>query len=276
MTELFFLLWYQRELPQLISSCSHVFFVHLHFFTAAAYETPESNLISENADEYDANGYDGLSIIFQEKMLKSCKPAVAKLQSCAAKAAGRDPEWQQSIMTTGSTARGCLSKAKHQRQRDACVKPFIKLLETKCSKETKKMIDNECKVYNEEFDINDFELLMEEGFDEDSNFKEDSDEEGVWNVDENSFMTLQCKTDLMQLQQCVNQTSKKDKTFRSTVETAASVERICLQTTVKKSDKMACTTQLKVILKSTCPKETKRVLKVCNIKTGELRATSLR
>eukprot|EP00984_Skeletonema_dohrnii_P023828 scaffold12924_cov82-Skeletonema_dohrnii-CCMP3373.AAC.1 len=252
--------------------------VAVNAISIAAYETPESNLISENADEYgaDIEGYVGLSIIFQEKMLKSCKPAVAKLQSCAAKAAGNDPKWQQSIMTTGSTARGCLSKAKHQRQRDACVKPFIKLLETKCSKETKKMIDNECKVYSEEFDINNFELIMEEGFDEDSNFKEGSDEEGVWNVDENSFMTLQCKTELMQLQQCVNQTSKKDKTFRSTVETAASVERICLQTTVKKSDKMACTTQLKVILKSTCPKETQRVLRVCNIKTGELRATSLR
>lgn len=252
--------------------------VAVNAISIAAYKTPESNLISENVDEYgaDIEGYDGLSIIFQEKMLKSCKPAVAKLQSCAAKAAGGDPEWQQSIMTTGSAARECLSKAKHQRQRDECVKPFIKLLETKCSKETKKMIDNECKVYNEEFDLNDFEFLMEEGFDEDSNFKEDSDEEGVWNVGENSFMTLQCKTELMQLQQCVNQTSKKDKTFRSTVETAASVERICLQTTVKKSDKMACTTQLKVILKSTCPKETKRVLKVCNIKTGELRATSLR
>mmetsp|Transcript_25106 Transcript_25106/g.35884 ORF Transcript_25106/g.35884 Transcript_25106/m.35884 type:complete len:213 (-) Transcript_25106:491-1129(-) len=207
-------------------------------------------------------------------MLDSCKPAVAKLQQCAAKAAGEDPKWQQSIMTTGSTARECLLKAKHSRQKDECVEPFIKLLETKCSKETLNMIDEKCKVYNEEdFDMNEFELLVEGVlFDEDSNLVEDS-------IDENLFMTQQCKKiEVMQLQECVDETSEKDKTFGTSVETAASVERLCLQAAANKRYKAACTKQLKVILQSKCPKETKRVLKVCNIKTGELRAegTNLR
>lgn len=212
-------------------------------------------------------------------MLKSCKPAVAKLQQCAAKAAGEDPKWQQSIMTAGSTARECLLKAKHSRQRDECVEPFTKLLETKCSKETLKLINAKCKVYNEdEFDMIEFELVMERGFDErsNSNSEEDGVKDEVLNVEENLFMTHQCKIGVMQLQQCVDETSKKDKTFGTTVEATASVERVCLQTAANKRDKMACTKQLKVILQSKCPKETKRVLTVCNIKTGEMRATNLR
>lgn len=207
-------------------------------------------------------------------MLKSCKPAVAKLQQCAAKAAGEDPKWQQSIMTTGSTARACLLKAKQTRQKDECVEPFMNVLETKCSKETLKMIDEKCKVYNEgDFDMNKFELLMEGGyFDEDSNLEEDSVKDEALNVDENLlFMTQECKIEVMQLQLCVDETSEKDKIFGTTVETTASVERLCLQNAAKKRDKTSCTKRLKLMLQSKCPKETKQVLKVCNIKTGELR-----
>ncbi len=173
-------------------------------------------------------------------------------------------------MTTGSTARACLLKAKHSRERDECVEPFIKVLETKCSKETLDMIDEKCKVYDEDdFDMDEFELLIEGGFDEGSNLEEDKDE--VFNADENLFMTQQCKIEVMQLQGCVNETSKKDKMFGTTVATAASVERVCLQAAANKKDKTACTKQLRVMLQSKCPKETKQVLKVCNIKTGMLR-----
>ncbi len=202
-------------------------------------------------------------------MLDSCKPAVAKLQQCAAKAAGEDPKWQQSIMTTGSTARACLLKAKHSRERDDCVEPFIKVLETKCSKETLDMIDEKCKVYNEdEFDMNDFELLMKGGFDEDSNLEEDSVKDEDFNAAENMFMTQQCKIEVVQLQGCVDE---KDKTFGTTVEAAASEERVCLQAAANKKDKTACTKRLRLMLQSKCPKETKQVLKVCNIETGMLR-----
>jgi len=244
----------------------------------AAYETE----ILEIADEYgaDIEEYNELSNMFEERVKKSCKPAVAKLQQCCSKAAGMDKKWQQSIMTVGWTARACAQKAKHQRQVDACVKPFMKLLEAKCPKETKKMLGNECKVYNEdEFDMDEFELLItnvKRKFDEDSDFEVNRDEDGVLHFEEKLRMTPPCKTAQMQLKQCADQHSKKDRLFRSTLQTAAKGERVCREAAVKKSQKKACEKQLKVILESKCPRQTRRVLRVCNKKTGELRATSLR
>ena len=245
--------------------------------SAAAQELPGANLISEIADEYVAESeeHDGLSIIFEEKKtrLNSCNSAAAKLEKCTAKAAGKDPNFQQSIMTTGSKARACLLEAKNGRQQDECIKPFMKLLESKCHKATLDMINKKCKVYTQNELGDEFELIIERKVAGGPENEEDSvGEEGVLDVDEN-FMSLKCKFDLMKLEDCVKNISKKDKTLRSTVETAASSEKICLQFATKKSDKKECTKKLKAILMKKCPKQTRQVLKACNIKTGELRAT---
>ena len=184
-------------------------------------------------------------------------------------------------MTEGKTARGCLQEAEHERQKDTCMKPFMKLLGTKCGKETQKMIDNECKIYSEgehrtdTFDMDIFELLMRGDLKDKSSFEERGIEE-VFGVKKNMNATPQCKTELTQLQQCVDKISKKDRGFRSTVETAASVERICLQAATEKSQMKACTKQLKVILKAKCPTETNSALNVCSIKFGGLRASIFR
>ena len=253
------------------------FFFFFFFFSAAAHETTGANHISDIADEYGAEieEHDGLSIIFEEKKMRlnSCNSAVAKLEQCTAKAAGKDPKWQQSIMTTGSKARECLLKAKNGREKDECIKPFMKLLESKCHKETLKMINKKCKVYNQDEFGDEFELIIERKFAGDPDYEEDSvKEEGVLDSNEN-FMSLKCKFDIIKLEECVSNISKKDKTLRSTVETAASSEKICLQFATTKSEKKECTKKLKAILMKKCPKQTKRVLKACNIKTGELRAT---
>ena len=131
------------------------------------------------------------------------------------------------------------------------------------------MINKKCKVYSQDELFGDeFELIIERKIAGDSDYKEDS----VEDVDENC-MSVKCKLNLMKLQECVDSHSKKDKALRSTVETAASTEKICLQFATKKSDKKKCTSKLKAILMKKCPKQTRQVLKKCNINTGELRAT---
>ena len=135
------------------------------------------------------------------------------------------------------------------------------------------MINKKCKVYSQDQLFGDeLEMIIERRFAGDSEYQEDSVEEGELDVDVN-FMSVKCKMNLMKLQECVDSHSKKDKALRSTVETAASTEKICLQFATKKSDKKKCTSKLKAILMKKCPKQTRQVLKKCNIKTGELRAT---
>ncbi|KAK1739892.1 hypothetical protein QTG54_009651 [Skeletonema marinoi] len=50
--------------------------VSVNAISNAAHETPESNLISENADEYgaDVEGYDGLSIFFKRRCSSPANP----------------------------------------------------------------------------------------------------------------------------------------------------------------------------------------------------------
>ena len=112
---------------------------------------------------------------------------------------------------------------------------------------------------------------MEGGLDEDYNFDENRVEYGVLNFEE----MFQCRTEQLQLKRCFNQHSNEDPIFHSTAVSAASVETICFRAATKKREKRACTRQLQAILESKCPTQTRRVLKVCTVKNGELRATSL-
>ena len=186
-----------------------------------AHESPIDNLISKITEmAEDGAGY--------------CKHAQAKLQQCTNKAAGEDPKFQQSIMTTGKSVRACTQGVKHHRQKEKCFRPFNKLLQTKCPEEFGKLRHGKCEVYS-----------VDE-FDEVFHFLDGSN--------------MSCRKAKIKLQQCFKENANKDPKWKKSMIKAMKTEEHCESTAKTMPEKVKCGAEAVKVLEIKCGKDTKRLL----------------
>jgi hypothetical protein len=212
-----------------------------------AHESPIDNLISEITEMADEDGAADFHLSFvtedeDEEVVGYCKHAQAKLQQCTNKAAGEDPKFQQSIMTTGKSVRACTQSVKHHLQKNKCFRPFNKLLQTKCPEEFGKLRHGKCEVYS-----------VDE-FDEVFHFLEGS--------------IVSCRKAKMKLQQCFNENSSKDPKWKKSMIKAMKNKQHCESNAKTMPEKVKCGKEAVKVLEIKCGKDTKRLLHGVCMKGG--------
>ncbi len=233
-------------LPKTMKVYAIVCFAALMAADACAHESPIDNLISEITGMAE----DGAAVLHHsfitededEEVAGYCKHARAKLQKCTNEAAGEDPKFQQSIMTTGKSVRACTQRVKHHLQKDKCFRPFNKLLQTKCPKELGKLRHGKCEAYSAD------------EFDEVFHFLEGS--------------TMSCRKAKMKLQQCFNENANKDHKWQKSMIKAMKSKEHCESTAKTMPEKVKCGAKAVKTLEIKCSQEVASLLHGACMKGG--------